>query len=85
MLEVIGTTMIVSTSIATSIPAFSGVPPNNGMKPRWRWSQGSRSVPTNGPRTRIPHSPSTTLGIAASSSTSEAITVRAPRGASSLR
>ena len=85
MLEVIGTTMIVSTRMATRIPAFSGVPLNSGMKPRWRWSQGSRSCPTNGPRTRIPQRPSTTLGIAASNSTREAITVRAPRGASSLR
>ena len=32
-----------------------------------------------------PQRPSTTLGIAASSSTSEPITLRAPRGASSLR
>ena len=85
MLEVIGTIMIVRTSTATRIPAFWGVPSKSGMKPRWRCSHGPRSCPTKGPSTRIPQSPSTTLGIAASSSTSEAITVRAPRGASSLR
>ena len=39
----------------------------------------------NGPSTRIPQSPSTTLGIAASSSTSGATTERIHRGASSLR
>ena len=39
----------------------------------------------NGPSTRIPQSPRTTLGIAASSSTSGATTARIQRGASSLR
>src|SRR5215218_6166931 len=77
--EVIGTIMIVSTRIAVScpLPFCVGSPAKIGIQPKWS--------ATKGPRTRIPHSPRTTEGIAASISTSEPMTPRIPRGASSLR
>src|SRR2546427_11961609 len=83
---VIGTIMIVSTSTAVNIVlpeigrlAKKGVQPNAEFNqgPNWSW--------TTGPSTRMPQSPGTTLGIAASISTSEPTTPRTPRGASSLR
>ena len=69
MAEVIGTIMIVSTRAAGSIPACEGSPEKMGRKPSQLWSQGSRCCATHGPKTRMPQSPSTTLGIAARSST----------------
>ena len=50
-----------------------------------RWSQGSRFSATQGPKTRMPQRPSTTLGIAASSSTIVAIGDAIRLGAISVR
>ena len=55
------------------------------MKPRWAIIHGSTCSLRNGPRMRIPQRPSTTLGMAASSSTIVPTGVRSTRGASSLR
>ncbi len=55
------------------------------MKPRWAIRNGSTCSFRNGPSTRIPQRPSTTLGMAASSSTIVPTGVRSTRGASSLR
>ena len=49
------------------------------------FSQGSRWSRTHGPKTRMPHRPSTTLGIAASSSTIVAIGAATFFGAISVR
>ena len=72
MLATIGTTMIVSTRQAGSSPTFDGVPEKSGMKPKWSLRNGSTCGSRNGPMTRIPHRPRTTLGMAARSSTSDA-------------
>ena len=63
----------------------TGRPEKIGRKPSTSWSQGSRWSATHGPKTRIPQSPSTTLGIAASSSTIVAIGAAMRRGAISVR
>ena len=81
----IGTAMIARITPATKIPLAPGCPPNNGMKPRVLWSHGSTWSARNGPSTRMPQSPRTTVGIAASISTNEPTTSRIPLGASSLR
>ena len=83
--EVIGMIMIVSTSAAGSIPACDGSPEKSGHQPRKLCSHGSSVSRTHGPKTRMPQSPRTTLGIAASSSTSVAIGAAARRGAISVR
>ena len=85
MLATIGTTMMLSTTQAGSIPWLDGYPENSGMKPRWWVSHGSTCSARNGPITRMPQRPSTTLGMAASSSTISPTGVRSIRGASSLR
>ncbi len=79
--------MIVNTSEAGRIPAWLGSPEKIGRKPRCSvsWMNGSRCCATQGPKTRIPHRPSTTDGIAASSSTIVAIGPAIRRGASSVR
>ena len=77
--------MIARTSPAMKMPLDWGVPLKSGMKPSVSCSHGSRWLATNGPSTRIPQSPSTTLGIAASVSTSAPTMPPTPRGASSLR
>ena len=77
--------MIVSTRAAGSIPACDGSPEKSGHQPRKLCSQGSRVSRTQGPKTRMPQSPSTTLGIAARSSTSVAIGEAIRRGAISVR
>ena len=84
-LATIGTTMIASTSPAMKMPLDCGVPLKSGMKPSVSCSHGSRWFAANGPSTRIPQSPSTTLGTAASVSTSAPTMPPTPRGASSLR
>ena len=83
--EVIGMIMIVSTSAAGSTPDWDGSPEKIGRKPNQLWSHGSRCCATQGPKTRMPQSPSTTLGIAASSSTIVAIGAASRFGASSVR
>ena len=67
--DVIGMIMIVSMSEAGGSPP-GGEPEKIGRKPRWSVSamNGSRCSATQGPKTRMPQRPSTTLGIAASSS-----------------
>ena len=55
------------------------------MKPSDEWRAGSTWSRRIGARTRSPQSPITTLGIAASVSTSAVTGPRIPRGASSLR
>src|SRR6476646_6009423 len=77
--EVIGMIMIVSTSAAGSIPACDGSPEKSGHQPRKLCSHGSSVSRTQGPKTRMPQSPRTTLGTAASSSTSVAIGAAARR------
>ena len=86
MLETIGRIMIVSTTIAvkTLEPVVDGGP-KSGMKPSALWSAGSTWSRSIGPSTRIPHRPMTTLGIAASVSTSAVTGPRSQRGASSVR
>ena len=82
----IGTTMIVRTIPAVNIPRPVGDgAPKIGIQPRTELSAGSSVLRRNGARTMIPHSPSTTLGIAASSSTSGPNTAARRRGASRLR
>ena len=83
--DVIGMIMIVSTSAAGRIPACDGSPEKIGRKPATSCSHGSRWSRTHGPSTRMPHSPRTTLGIAASSSTIVAIGAAIRRGAISVR
>ena len=73
----------ISPAMKTSLPVDGS--PKSGIQPNALFNQGSRWWATNGPMTRIPHRPSTTLGIAASISTSVPTTPRTPRGASSLR
>ena len=84
MLEMIGRIMIVNTTIAVKIPVpvDEGVP-NNGMKPNAEWRAGSTWSRSTGPSTKIPQSPITTLGIAASVSTS-AVTGPADRARGQL-
>ena len=84
--DVIGMIMIVRTSAAGRMPACEGVPEKTGSSPSGvSWIQGSRWSRTHGPKTRIPQRPSTTLGIAASSSTIVAIGAATRRGAISVR
>ena len=66
-------------------PVGDGVP-KIGIQPSTSWSAGSIVVRMNGARTiRIPRGRASTLGIAASSSTSGPITAPTRRGASRLR
>ena len=54
--EIVGSTMIASTSEAGSIPGpLSGVP-KNGIQPRWPWSQLAIGR-TSGITTKMPHRP----------------------------
>ena len=77
--------MIVRTRIAVNMvlpdrPDCEERDPAEGIVepgPNWSW--------TTGPRTKMPQSPITTLGTAASISTSEPTTPRTAGGASSLR
>ncbi len=77
--------MIARTTPAGRMPLDDGVPPKIGTKPNERCSHGSTWFARKGPSTRIPQRPSTTLGMAASVSTSDPTTSRTLRGASSLR
>ena len=77
--------MIESTIIAGSRPPVCGAPRKNGVQPSTSCNTGSRSFWTNGPSTRMPERPITTLGTAASISTSEPTAPRTPPGASSVR
>src|SRR4051812_45098405 len=83
--DVIGTIMIVSTTIATRTPACEGEPEKNGSQPSQSSRNGSICARMNGPSTKIPQSPTTTLGTAASISTSDPIGARMTGGASSVR
>ena len=80
-----GTIMIVRISEAGRTPTCCVGPEKIGRKPNTPWSQGSRFAFSHGPKTRIPHSPSTTLGIAASNSTTVAIGALSRFGAISVR
>ncbi len=86
MLETIGRIMIASTTIAVKMlePLDDGSP-KSGMNPRVSWSAGSTWSRSTGPRTRMPQSPMTTLGTAASVSTIAVTGPRRRRGASSVR
>jgi hypothetical protein len=86
MLETIGRIMIVNTITAVKMDAgdCDGAP-NSGIHPSASWSHGSMWWESCGPRTRIPHRPITTLGTAASISTSAVTGPRRKRGASSVR
>ena len=59
--------------------------PKIGKKPNVEWSQGSMWRWTNGASTITPQNPSTTLGIAASISTSGPTIARTALGASIAR
>ena len=86
MLETIGTIMIVRIRIAANMfEPTVGFVLKIGIQPNVPWIAGPRVPVMNGPSTRIPQSPRTTLGIAASSSTSGATAWRIQAGASSLR
>ena len=76
---VIGTIMIASTRTAVNIvlPEI-GLVAKNGVQPRMSFSHGPNWSCTTGPRMMMPQRPSTTLGIAASISTSEPTTPRTP-------
>ena len=65
MLATIGTIMIerISPATKTSLPVDDV--PKSGTHPKPPWSHGSRCFAMNGPITRIPQRPRTTLGIAA--------------------
>src|SRR5262249_22163733 len=83
---VIGTIMIVRTSTAVNIVLpEKGAVAKNGSQPNAELSQGPSWSCTTGPSTRMPQSPSTTLGIAAGISTRVPMTPRTDLGASSLR
>jgi hypothetical protein len=85
-LEMIGTIMIVRIRIAANtLEPTGGGGPKIGRKPSAPCSAGPSVLTMNGPRTRIPQSPRTTVGTAASSSTSGPTTERIQRGASSVR
>ena len=86
MLETIGRIMIARTMIAvkTLAPAADGVP-KSGIHPSPECSHGSMCVRSAGPSTRMPHSPTRTLGTAASVSTSAVTGAWTTRGASSER
>ena len=77
--------MIVRTSAAGRMPTCEGSPENIGRNPNHDCSHGSRWFAIHGPKTRMPQRPSTTEGIAASSSTSVAIGAASRRGAISVR
>ena len=78
--------MIVRIRIAANtFEPTVGFVPKIGSQPRVPWIAGPSVPVMKGPRTRMPQSPSTTLGIAASNSTSGATAARIHRGASSLR
>ena len=77
--------MIVRTRIAGSSPKMDGSPPKSGTNPNVRFRNGSTWSATTGPMTRMPQSPMTTLGTAASISTSAPTGPRSQRGASSVR
>ena len=77
MLATIGTTMIASIERRRrGSRSRTASPLKIGRKPNQLLSHGSRWSGTNGPSTRIPQRPSTTLGIAASISTSAPTTPR---------
>ena len=86
MLETIGRIMIASTTIAvkTLAPDDEGGP-NSGIHPSPECSHGSTWVRSTGPSTRMPHRPMSTLGTAASVSTSAVTGAWMARGASSVR
>ena len=82
----IGITMIARTSAAGSRPvSVLASPRKNGVHPSARCRNGFRWFSRKGPSTKIPHRPISTLGIAASISTSPPMMPRTPRGASSER
>src|SRR4051794_41973826 len=85
MLETIGTIMIVRIRIAGSRPTSDGAPWKNGRKTSTSFNHGSTWSFTTGPRTRIPHRPSTTLGTGADISTRAANGPHRHRGAGSVR
>ena len=71
MLAMIGRIMIVRTMIAVKMFGTVRVGgPKSGMKPSAEWRAGSTWSRRTGASTRIPQRPMTTLGIAASVSTS---------------
>ena len=76
MLETIGMTMIVRIRIAANMLEPTRRLAEDREQAERPWIAGSRVPVMNGPSTRIPHRPRTTLGIAASSSTSGATTWR---------
>ena len=82
----IGSTISVSPSPAVKVlrPVVCGGP-NSGMKPSTLCRNGSRCFRANGPSTTTPQSPTITLGIAASISTSGPTTARTGGGAIMLR
>src|SRR3954470_472319 len=84
---VIGMVMIVSTMIAvkTVDSTLSWPPLKIGIQPRKLLRNGSTRCASNGGSTKMPHSPTTTLGTAASISTRVPTGPRAAGGASSLR
>src|SRR4029077_5747212 len=84
--DVIGMIMIVRIRTAANIELpTAGWDGQNGVQPKAPFSHGPNWWTMTGRSTRIPHRPSTTLGTAASISTTGPTTARTGRGASSVR
>src|SRR5919201_994930 len=80
-----GTIMMDRMTPAASMPTPYGGPWNNGTNPNQRPSAGCTQPRNHGTSTKIPQSPYTTLGTAASSSMRNATGGRIQNGASSAR
>ena len=81
----VGTIMIARTTLALNSPIPNTGPLKIGMKPSAPTSHFSTVSRRKGLRTNTPHRPTTTLGMAASSSTRNVSGTDSQRGASSAR
>src|SRR2546428_8021389 len=73
----------MTPAVNLSVPM--GFPWKMGRHPKTLWTTGSTETRMTGPRTKIPHSPYTTDGTAASSSTTYVSGIRSQGGESSER
>ena len=85
IVTMVGRIMIARMTPALNRPTPYVGPPRNGIQPKTDTIQASTVSRRNGARTKTPHSPMTTLGMAASNSITKVSGVASRRGASSDR
>src|SRR2546427_10057402 len=81
----VGMIMTARMTPAVNLSVPMGFPWKMGRNPKTLWTTGSTETRMAGPRTKIPHSPYTTDGTAASSSTTYVSGIRSHGGESSER